>query len=239
MAAERATLRGISEIRAYFRTNPTPVYFVSPTPFNLLGIDRWLRNFFLTSPTTTRSRAPIRGVFAPQDRPHTEFESMEEICTYLLRDPEVLQRIRRGGPGGKAVFVMFDAETERRRRGRGLERRPSLGRAAPPARLEDRDDAAGGRGRRAERAEHAGPRPDLRGAGRARRSGRARGRPRGADALRRLRQDDLLHPLGARLGPPRVAHGRRGAQGHEASRTSARPRSRRPLPATAPSSGRS
>ena len=40
MAAARATLRGISDIRAYFRTNPTPVYFVSPTSFNLLGIDR-------------------------------------------------------------------------------------------------------------------------------------------------------------------------------------------------------
>jgi hypothetical protein len=39
-------LRGISEIRAFFRTNQTPVYFVSPTAFDLLGIDRWLRNFF-------------------------------------------------------------------------------------------------------------------------------------------------------------------------------------------------
>ena len=23
-----------------------PLYFISPTPFNLLGIDRWVRNFF-------------------------------------------------------------------------------------------------------------------------------------------------------------------------------------------------
>ena len=37
-------LRGISEIRAFFRTNQTPIYFVSPTAFNLLGIDRWVRN---------------------------------------------------------------------------------------------------------------------------------------------------------------------------------------------------
>jgi hypothetical protein len=38
------TLHGISEIRGFFRNNRTPVYFVSPTAFNLLGIDRWVRN---------------------------------------------------------------------------------------------------------------------------------------------------------------------------------------------------
>ena len=38
-------LRGISEIRSFFRQNDTPVYFVSATAFNLLGIDRWVRNF--------------------------------------------------------------------------------------------------------------------------------------------------------------------------------------------------
>jgi hypothetical protein len=42
----RPPLRGISEIRAFLRTNETPVFFVSPTAFNLLGIDRWVRNFF-------------------------------------------------------------------------------------------------------------------------------------------------------------------------------------------------
>jgi len=33
-------LRGVSDLREFFRTNQTPVYFVSPTAFNLLGIDR-------------------------------------------------------------------------------------------------------------------------------------------------------------------------------------------------------
>ena len=46
MPETTGTLRGISEIRAFFRTNQTPIYFISPTAFNLLGIDRWLRNFF-------------------------------------------------------------------------------------------------------------------------------------------------------------------------------------------------
>ena len=39
------SLRGIPEIRQFFRTNEVPVYFVSATAFNLLGIDRWVRSF--------------------------------------------------------------------------------------------------------------------------------------------------------------------------------------------------
>jgi hypothetical protein len=38
-------LRGTSDLRGYFRTNRTPIYFISPTAFNLLGIDRWVRGF--------------------------------------------------------------------------------------------------------------------------------------------------------------------------------------------------
>ena len=53
-------LRGISEIRGFFRTNETPIYFVSPTAFNLLGIDRWVRNFFYVN-YFDRSRAATRA----------------------------------------------------------------------------------------------------------------------------------------------------------------------------------
>ena len=42
-----ARLRGVSELREFFRTNRRPIYFVSPTAFNLLGIDRWVRNLSL------------------------------------------------------------------------------------------------------------------------------------------------------------------------------------------------
>ena len=35
-------LRTISEIRSFFRTNARPIFFVGPTAFNLLGIDRWV-----------------------------------------------------------------------------------------------------------------------------------------------------------------------------------------------------
>jgi hypothetical protein len=39
----RRMLDGISDVRAFFHTNTVPLYFISPTPFNLLGIDRWVQ----------------------------------------------------------------------------------------------------------------------------------------------------------------------------------------------------
>ena len=35
-------LNNISEIRRYFHRNEEPIYFVSATNFNLLGIDEWI-----------------------------------------------------------------------------------------------------------------------------------------------------------------------------------------------------
>ncbi len=119
-AAMAETLRGISEIRAFFRTNQTPIYFVSPTAFNLLGIDRWLRNFFYVNYFDSFEGNHPR-VFVPQDRPYVEFGSMEDVCNYLLEHEEVRARVERNGPGGKAVFVMFDDETEAAAAAAGLE----------------------------------------------------------------------------------------------------------------------
>ncbi|MGH2970122.1 MAG: biotin carboxylase [Solirubrobacteraceae bacterium] len=120
MAETTATLHGISEIRAFFRTNQTPIYFISPTAFNLLGIDRWLRSFFYVNYFDSFEGNHPR-VFVPKERPYREFESMEDICNYLLSHKEVLDRIQRGGTGGKAVFVMFDDETEAAAAAAGLE----------------------------------------------------------------------------------------------------------------------
>jgi len=111
MAEPTPTLHGVSEIRAFFRTNRTPVYFVSPTAFNLLGIDRWLRSFFYVNYFDSFEGNHPR-VFVPQERPYREFTSMEDVCNYLLAHKEVLDLVARHGGRGKAVFVMFDDDTE-------------------------------------------------------------------------------------------------------------------------------
>lgn len=111
MADTATPLRGISEIRAFFRTNQTPIYFVSPTAFNLLGVDRWLRNFFYINYFDSFEGNHPR-VFVPQERPYRAFASMEDICNYLLGHKEVIDWVHGHGAGGQAVFVMFDEATE-------------------------------------------------------------------------------------------------------------------------------
>src|SRR5680860_216304 len=104
-------LNGISEIRTFFRTNTQPIYFVGPTAFNLLGIDRWVRNFQYLVYYDSWDGAHPR-VFAPSNQPYVEFESSEQINNYLLRDPEVQAYLKKRGGTPMIVMVFFDEETE-------------------------------------------------------------------------------------------------------------------------------
>ncbi|MGH3306774.1 MAG: biotin carboxylase [Nocardioides sp.] len=104
-------LNGIPEIRTFFRTNQQPIYFFGPTAFNLLGIDRWVRNFQYVVYYDSWDGAH-RRVFAPKNRPFVEFESSEQINNYLLRDPEVQEHLKRRGGTPMIAMVFFDEETE-------------------------------------------------------------------------------------------------------------------------------
>src|SRR5258708_39572087 len=104
-------LVGIPEIRTFFRTNQQPIYFVGPTAFNLLGIDRWVRTFHYIAYYDSWDGQHPR-VFAPENRPYVEFESSEQINNYLLRDAEVREHLRRRGGVPMIAMVFFDEETE-------------------------------------------------------------------------------------------------------------------------------
>ncbi len=129
-----STLRGVSDLREFFRTNETPVYFVSPTAFNLLGIDRWVRNFHYVSYFDS-FEGTHPNVFVPTEREARDFRSIEDICNYLLSHREATDWFTSHGPGGKAVFVMFDEETETLATDAGLQI------AHPPAALRHRLDS--------------------------------------------------------------------------------------------------
>jgi biotin carboxylase len=109
-------LQGISEIRTFFRTNEQPIFFIGPTAFNLLGIDRWVRGFEYIVYHDSWDGAHPR-VFAPSNRPFVDFESSEQIVNYLLRDPEVQRRIESrciaSGLKPMVAMVFFDDETEK------------------------------------------------------------------------------------------------------------------------------
>jgi biotin carboxylase len=105
-------LNGIPEVRSYFRTNTEPIYFFGPTCFNLLGIDRWVRNFHYVVYYDSWDGVHPR-VFTPGRKPCVEFDSNEEIVNYLLRDPEVQAFLSSRGGRPRVAMVFFDEETER------------------------------------------------------------------------------------------------------------------------------
>jgi len=146
----RATrrLRGLSEIRQYFYRNEAPIYFISATNFNLLGIDEWVRNFkFINYIDCFDGGHP--NLFVPSETPHRPFTCIEDINNYLLEHKEVVDFIRSrsvDGDPGKAVFLMFDERTEELCRELGLEV------CFPPAELRSQIDDKISATRIAERA---------------------------------------------------------------------------------------
>lgn len=129
-----AKLRGVSAIRAFFRRNQTPIYFVSPTPFNLLGVDRWISNFhYINYYDSFEGQHPRAFVVPNGDAP--EFTSMEDMNNYLISHPAFADLVARNGGGGRAIMVMFDEHTEELARHAGLQI------ALPPAALRHRMDS--------------------------------------------------------------------------------------------------
>lgn len=104
-------LNGLSEIYTYFRKNTTPWYFVSPTSFNILGIDQWVHKFEYINYFDSFDGLHPRVVIPREHQPR-EFQSMEEMVNYLLQHKEILDHFKSRGSGGKILTVMFDDETE-------------------------------------------------------------------------------------------------------------------------------
>ena len=133
MATKRKKLKNISEIRRFFHRNEDPIYFVSATNFNLLGIDEWVRNFkYINYINCFDGRHP--NVFVPNEAPHPEFESIEDINNYLLQHKEVIDFLRKRGGKPRLVFLMFDEKTEEIAKEIGCEV------WFPPAKLRNRVD---------------------------------------------------------------------------------------------------
>jgi hypothetical protein len=110
----RRRLKNISEVRHFFRTNDVPILFFGATPFNLLGLDRWVRNFSYITYYDAWDGAHPR-VFTPAHKPYREFESGEEINNWLLTNAEVRAYVDALTPRGvrpKVAMVFFNSETE-------------------------------------------------------------------------------------------------------------------------------
>ncbi len=110
--AKSAKVRGLSDILTFFRRNETPIFFVSPTAFNLLGLEKFVNRFYHINYFDSFDGNHPR-VFVPQEKEHAEFTSMEDVCNYMLQHKEVIDRIKKSGGGTpRVLFVMLDEKTE-------------------------------------------------------------------------------------------------------------------------------
>lgn len=114
------TIRNVSDMRLWLHRNERPIYFISATNFNLLGIDQWVNRFqYVSHIDCFDGRHP--NTFVPQKLPHDEFESIEDINNYLLQHKDVIDHIERRGGNPVATFLMFDERTEELAEELGLE----------------------------------------------------------------------------------------------------------------------
>ena len=105
------TIRNVSDLRVVMHRNERPIYFISATNFNLLGIEQWVRNFrFISYIDCYDGRHP--KVMVPSRQPHAEFDSIEDINNYLLQHKDVIDQVQRRGGKPVATFLMFDEETQ-------------------------------------------------------------------------------------------------------------------------------
>lgn len=129
----RKKLKGLSEIFNFLRTNTTPIYVITPTPFSLMGIDQWVGGLEFVNYFDIFDGQHPRA-FVPKPVPHDDFQSMEDVANYLVSHPEFLARTE-GRKKGLALFVMFDERTE------ALCAKSNLRIALAPAALRERLDS--------------------------------------------------------------------------------------------------
>lgn len=117
-SSDRVRLRGMSDVYRWFREQPEPIYFVSPTAYNLMGMEEWVASWRHITYFDSFDGGHPRS-FSPTHSGPRDFESFESVNTYLLGNKEVVDYIGARGPG-QVLFVMFDEETEARAEELGL-----------------------------------------------------------------------------------------------------------------------
>lgn len=131
--AKAPKLTSLSDIYAFFRRNQTPITFLSPTPYNILGLGRWVNKFeYINFFDCFDGSHPKISV--PRDHGPHEFRSIEDVNNYLLRHKDVRARLKERGPG-YLLLVMFDEETE------ALAKELGQKIALPPAKLRKHIDS--------------------------------------------------------------------------------------------------
>lgn len=127
-------LQGLTEIYEFFRNYKKPIYFVSASPLNILGLGQFIPSLKYITYFDCFDGVHHR-VFTPRERGNPEFTCLEDVVNYLLSHSETERFVAEQGRGGHMLAVMFDNES------RKLARQLGLKIALPPHRLREKLDS--------------------------------------------------------------------------------------------------
>lgn len=110
-------MKTLPDIRRFFAQNQTPIYYFNTTPFNLIGADEWISGLqFINTIDSFDGQHP--KAFVPSDTHAQPLAGFEAANQYLLAHPAVANHVV---AGGKALFLMFDAQNEASAEALGLQ----------------------------------------------------------------------------------------------------------------------
>lgn len=104
----------MDEVAAHLLKSPQPVFYLSRSATNLLGLDRVAGAFHYVTLSDSWDGAHPRA-FSPSNVPDIEPRGNIRVANWLLRNPQVQQYIAAHTPAGytpQIVIAMFDAATE-------------------------------------------------------------------------------------------------------------------------------
>lgn len=110
----QAPLRTLQEVKDFLAESRQPIFYVSRSATNLVGVDRVSRGFHYVTLSDSWDGAHPRA-FSPTNVPSLAPRGNLDVVNWLLKNDQVQAYIRQHTPAGytpQIVIAMFDAKTE-------------------------------------------------------------------------------------------------------------------------------
>ncbi|TXT37518.1 MAG: biotin carboxylase-like protein [Comamonadaceae bacterium] len=109
------TLHTLADIKAHFASNTRPLFFVSASNFNMLGMHEWVKDWHNINLLDCFDGQHPCALVIPDDHAQV-FESIEDVNRYLLASPVTREAIAQVQASTaepcQALFLFFDEQIE-------------------------------------------------------------------------------------------------------------------------------
>lgn len=111
----QTTLHTLADIKAHFANNTRPLFFISASNFNMLGLHEWVKGWHNINLLDCFDGQHPCALVVPDDHAQV-FEGIEDVNRYLLASPQtralVAQVQASADQPCQALFLFFDEQTE-------------------------------------------------------------------------------------------------------------------------------